>query len=189
MSIHTDERKALFNRNTRKEWQTPLWFFNILNKQYNFIWDMAASKENALVKNYVDEKQDALSMEWPSKSRIWVNFPYNSRLLHLWFSRGWDAASRGSTVIFLVHARTDTVWFHEWAVRGHITFVRGRLKFLYNGIEQDAAPFPSIVIRYDRKSVDFWNNFRGLEYNMDVMDGRMSSHVKLHPRPVKRFSR
>ncbi|HEC72378.1 MAG: DNA N-6-adenine-methyltransferase [Candidatus Thorarchaeota archaeon] len=188
MSIHTDKRKALFKQDTNKEWQTPPWFFQHWNKQFNFLWDMAASDSNFLVKNYVTQEQDALNMEWPGKSRLYANPPY-SRELGKWLERGWDAASRGSDVVFLVHARTDTIWFHEWAVRGAITFVKGRLSFLHGGVEQDPAPFPSIVIHYSPKMVQFWENYYGMEYNMDVMSGKMSSYIKKFPRPIRRHPR
>jgi len=189
MSMHTDKRKALFAKETKKEWQTPPWFFKYWNKQYNYLWDMAASDKNHLVKNYVTQKDDALSREWPGKSRLWCNPPYDSRQLPKWFERGWDAAGRGSYVTFLVHARTDTLWFHEWAVRGLVTFVKGRLSFLYNGVEQDPAPFPSIVVQFEPKDVQFWKNFFGMEYKMDVMSGKMSDHIKKFKRPIRRFPR
>ena len=128
-------------------------------------------------------------MDWPGKSRLWCNPPYDSWELPKWLERGWDAASRGSTVVFLVHARTDTIWFHEWAVRGEVTFVKGRLSFLYNGVEQDPAPFPSIVVVYTPKDVQFWKNYFGMEYKMNVMSGKMDSYYKKFPRPIRRYPR
>ena len=52
--------------------------------------------------------------------------------------------SRGSAVVVcLVPARTDTAWWHDYAAKGEIVFVRGRLKF---GAGKNSAPFPSAVI-------------------------------------------
>ena len=57
MSIHTDQRKALFKqKNKITYYETPFWFFNKYNKTYKFEWDMASSKKNALCKNYVTKK-------------------------------------------------------------------------------------------------------------------------------------
>lgn len=51
--------------------------------------------------------------------------------------------TRGATVVCLVPSRTDTEWFHEYALRGEIRFIRGRLKF--NGAK-NSAPFPSLLV-------------------------------------------
>jgi len=195
MSIHTDNRAAMFKRDTKTKWQTPLWFFRFFDNQYHFEWDMAASKKNRLCKKYVNQKMDATSFDWPSNSSLWCNPPYDSRRLHLWFERGWDAARHGSTVVFLVHARTDTVWYHEWAIRGHVGFVRGRMKFLYKDRETDAAPFPSLVVIYDPKAVenyeksgiDLLHHFDGF-----CIDGRLGTtwrKLPRYPRAIVRYPR
>jgi hypothetical protein len=45
--------------------------------------------------------------------------------------------------VCLVPARTDTRWWHDYAVQGEIRFIRGRLKF---GGHKANAPFPSAVV-------------------------------------------
>jgi hypothetical protein len=45
----------------------------------------------------------------------------------------------------LVPARTDTRAFHESLADGDVRFIKGLLKFIQNGKEQYAAPFPSMV--------------------------------------------
>lgn len=46
--------------------------------------------------------------------------------------------------VFLVPARTDTRWFHEWCVPfGEVRFIRGRLTF--QGAHAP-APFPSMIV-------------------------------------------
>jgi hypothetical protein len=42
-----------------------------------------------------------------------------------------------------VPARTDTHWFHDYAVKGEIVAIKGRLKF---GDAQNSAPFPSAIV-------------------------------------------
>ena len=49
----------------------------------------------------------------------------------------------GATVVCLVPARTDTAWWHDYAMRGEIRFIRGRLKF---GSSKNSAPFPSAIV-------------------------------------------
>lgn len=54
-----------------------------------------------------------------------------------------EPAQSGATVVCLVPARTDTGWWHDYAMRGEVRFVRGRLRF--NGLNCN-APFPSAVV-------------------------------------------
>ncbi len=57
--------------------------------------------------------------------------------------------SRDAVVVMLLPARTDTRWFHDYCVKGKITFLRGRLKF---GAAKCPAPFPSMVVEFDRRT-------------------------------------
>jgi len=46
----------------------------------------------------------------------------------------------------LIHARTDTNWFHDWVYgKAELRFLRGRLHF--NGSKWN-APFPSMLAIY-----------------------------------------
>lgn len=53
------------------------------------------------------------------------------------------ATEEGATVVCLVPSRTDTKWFHDYALKGEIRFIRGRLRF---GDAKDNAPFPSMIV-------------------------------------------
>lgn len=69
----------------------------------------------------------------------------------------------GSSGIYLVPARTDTVWFEElWAASHTVLFIKRRLSFLYEGKELDPAPFPSALFEVapnppNRPVVDLWD--------------------------------
>ena len=65
----------------------------------------------------------------------------------------WLASKYGATVVMLIPARTDTAWWHEYASRGDVRFLRGRVRFLRNGETHTSAtkarqssPFPSAVV-------------------------------------------
>jgi hypothetical protein len=54
-------------------------------------------------------------------------------------------------VVCLVPARVDTTWWHDFAAKGEITFLRGRIRF---GGCDSGAPFPSAVVVFrDANSV------------------------------------
>jgi hypothetical protein len=68
-----------------------------------------------------------------------MNPPYG-RDIGKWMKKAYES---GATVVCLVPARTDTKWWHDYAMKGKITFIKGRLKF---GSALNSAPFPSAVV-------------------------------------------
>jgi site-specific DNA-methyltransferase (adenine-specific) len=57
--------------------------------------------------------------------------------------KAYEASLMGATVVCLTPARTDTKWWHEYAMKGDIYLIKGRLKF---GDAKNSAPFPSAVV-------------------------------------------
>ena len=76
--------------------------------------------------------------------RVFCNPPYGPNLWE-WLAR----ANEAQLAVFLIPARTDTRWFHELVLpfAKEIRFIRGRLKF---GDSKNCAPFPSMVVVFDR---------------------------------------
>jgi site-specific DNA-methyltransferase (adenine-specific) len=74
-----------------------------------------------------------------------MNPPYG-REIGAWMRKAWSSAEAGALVVCLVPARTDTAWWHDYAVKGDVEFLRGRLKF---GGHKNSAPFPSAVVVFD----------------------------------------
>ena len=131
-----------------EEWGTPQELFNRLNKEFNFTLDICASKENAKCTKYYTKEEDALKQEWGGV--IWMNPPYG-RQIGSWVKKARDAATQGkATVVCLLPARTDTAWWHDYAMKAdEIRFIRGRLKF---GDGKGSAPFPSAVVIFKKGS-------------------------------------
>lgn len=55
--------KGMYTSNS-EEWGTPQELFNRLNKEFNFTFDICASKENAKCHKYYTKEEDALKQEW-----------------------------------------------------------------------------------------------------------------------------
>ena len=55
--------KGLFTSNSN-EWETPQDLFDELNKEFNFVLDVCATKENAKCNSYFNIELDALSIDW-----------------------------------------------------------------------------------------------------------------------------
>ena len=143
MSINS----GMLSSNTDK-WSTPHDFFAKLEKLHGpFDIDVCADASNAKCPVYFDEATDGLSKEW--KGKCWMNPPYG-RNIGKWMKKAYESAGNGTVVVCLVPARTDTKWWHDYAIKGDITFIRGRLKF---GGANNSAPFPSAV-------VVFWKRYQ-----------------------------
>jgi site-specific DNA-methyltransferase (adenine-specific) len=102
---------------------------------------VCADKTNHKVKKYYDEQNNALIQPW-APYRCWMNPPYG-RVIGHWMKKAYDESQLGALVVCLVPSRTDTAWWHNYAMKGNIEFIRGRLKF---GDSKNSAPFPSAIV-------------------------------------------
>jgi hypothetical protein len=79
---------------------------------------------------------------------VWLNPPYG-RALNKWIEKAYSEGQKpGTTVVCLIPARTDTRYFHDYCMKGDISFIKGRLKF---GDAKASAPFPSMVVVFRGK--------------------------------------
>ena len=119
-------------------WETPQDFFDQLDAEFHFDLDACAVAENAKCARYFTPEMDSLKQEWTGT--VWCNPPYG-RQIGKWIKK---AAESNATVVMLIHARTDTAWFHDYIYgKAEIRFIRGRLRF---GGSKINAPFPSMVV-------------------------------------------
>ena len=123
------------------DWPTPQDFFDRMNAMHGPLeLDVCASPENAKCPRYYTREDDGLAQTWAG--RCWMNPPYG-RTIGLWMRKAYEESQRGALVVCLVPARTDTAWWHDYATKGQVTFIRGRLKF---GGHRNSAPFPSATV-------------------------------------------
>ena len=120
---------------------TPQAFFDGLNMEFRFDLDPCAIAENAKCKVFYSAEQDGLKQDW-KQSTVFMNPPYGREIKH-WMKKAYESSLQGATVVCLVPSRTDTYWWHEYAMKGEIRLLRGRLKF---GDAVYSAPFPSAIV-------------------------------------------
>lgn len=124
------------------QWATPQWFFDDLNKEFNFTLDPCADDSNHKCDKYFTKKEDGLLQDW-SGEIVFCNPPYG-REIGKWVKKAYEEHQKGATVVILVPARTDTRWFHDYIYqKAELRFIKGRLKF---GDATNSAPFPSMVV-------------------------------------------
>lgn len=135
MSVHFSSKTDL--------WATPQEFFDKMAQEFPFTLDPCCTHENAKCFQHFTEAEDGLKQPW-NRHVVWMNPPYG-RTIGLWMAKAVSEWKLGATVVCLVPARTDTAWWHDYAMQGEVRFIRGRLKF---GGHNNSAPFPSAVVIY-----------------------------------------
>jgi phage N-6-adenine-methyltransferase len=123
------------------EWPTPQWLFDDLNREFCFTLDPCSTHANAKCARHFTSDENGLAQDW-SRDVVFMNPPYG-RQIGLWMRKACESAETGACVVCLVPARTDTKWWHRFAMRGEIRFFQGRLKF---GTAKNSAPFPSALV-------------------------------------------
>lgn len=121
-------------------WNTPDWLFRSLDKEFGFTLDPCSDGKNAKCAKFYTTVENGLLRDW-GREAVFMNPPYSE--CEEWMRKAYGAAIEGATVVCLVPARTDTEWWHRYAMKGEVRLLRGRLTF---GQASTPAPFPSAVI-------------------------------------------
>ena len=124
-----------------KEWTTPNELFHALNAEFGFTLDPCSTHANAKCVRHFTREENGLTRTW-GKAIVFMNPPYGREIAH-WMKKAYESSCYGATVVCLVPSRTDTRWWHEYAMLGEIRFLMGRLKF---GKSTNSAPFPSAIV-------------------------------------------
>jgi phage N-6-adenine-methyltransferase len=121
-------------------WATPQWLFDALDKEFGFTLDPCSTGDNAKVARHFTIHDNGLLKNWGTET-VFMNPPYSQ--CDDWMRKAYGAAQEGATVVCLVPSRTDTEWWHRYAMKGEVRLLKGRIKF---GDAKNGAPFPSAVI-------------------------------------------
>ena len=134
----------MFSKQTG-EWTTPQNLFDALNLLHHFDLDVAATHENAKCEKYFTIEEDGLKQDWEGHT-VFCNPPYG-REISKWVKKAYEESQKpGTKVVMLLPSRTDTAWFQDYCLKGHVQFLRGRLYF---GTGEGRAPFPSIIVTFE----------------------------------------
>ncbi len=137
---------AVLFSSSSQEWATPQDLFDSLDREFHFTLDAAATYQNAKCAEYYNKQSDGLVQPWDGT--VWVNPPYG-RSVGKWVAKAYHEWKKGSTVVMLLAARTDTRWFHNFIYnKAEIRFLQGRLVFGKGG---GRATFPSMVVIWHKE--------------------------------------
>lgn len=156
----------------KDEWGTPQWLFDLLDQEFHFGCDAAATWKNSKCNHLFSEGQsNALFREWFSdkitaqwNNVFWLNPPYSAGNIDRFMAKAYEESLKGAVVVCLVPAATDTKWWHNYAMKAQeIRFIKGRVNFVGydeqgNQIRQSPT-FSSCVVIFNlnRARVDSLN--------------------------------
>lgn len=130
----------------REDYGTPDWLFELLDKEFNFTLDAAASKENALCKKFYTEKDNGFMQSWKDET-VFINPPYNQKDLHSFIEKASvELMTHLTTSVLLVPLKSDQKWFNNLVINyaTEIRFINGRVRF--KGAIQGAQFASAVVI-------------------------------------------
>lgn len=150
MSPEERQSASLLGSKASDDWGTDPGVFTALDKEFHFTLDVNADAVNHKCAKYFTKEQDSLKQTW-SPHRCFCNPPFT--LNYEFIRKGKVEANRGALVVFLIPARVNVSWFHEFCYDAktykarpgvEIRFFPGRLPYI--GTHQQGAPFPVMLI-------------------------------------------
>jgi site-specific DNA-methyltransferase (adenine-specific) len=134
---------VLFSKKS-DDWETPQWLFDLLDQEFHFCTDAAATYGNCKKNRFFI---DALNIRWEGvPGPFWLNPPYSQ--IAAFLKKVYEESQKGAVVVCLIPVRSDTHYWHDYVMKAQeIRFVKGRLKF---GDATTGAPFPSCVVIFDK---------------------------------------
>ena len=138
----------------RGDYETPDDLFAMLDRRVGgFTLDAAANHQNTKVPGLYCTTEgtfgalagqvsdlDGLTYPW-SDCRVWLNPPYTRGQLEPFMAKCATERNEAACIVALIPVATDTNWWHEY-VRPYATihYLRGRVKFLLDGVVQESPP-------------------------------------------------
>jgi phage N-6-adenine-methyltransferase len=95
---------------------TPKWLFEVLDAEYHFALDAAATKESAKCHTFFTPNEDGLKQDWSKASKgnaVFVNPPYAFGELEKWVDKAHQEAQQGTTVVMLLPLYKSYPWFRD----------------------------------------------------------------------------
>lgn len=160
-----------FDRDT---WQTPKYFFNWLNKRFDFDIDGCADESNALCLNWVGKGSplgsDFLETKTPypyRNLRFYVNPPYSDVTPFLKAAK--ELKDKGHLVVMLLNNDKSTQWYQQ-CIHGVanevIDITGGRIAFIHPVTKQEIKGNSKgqMVVVFDPTMDDFVQRSVSLDF-------------------------
>ncbi len=151
---------------------TPQWFVDVLNDEFSFDIDLAATSSNCRIvlfgnpvylgPDHFDEfRRDALIAPWHRYGKCgWLNGPYSRGQILKFCAKAEAEAAKGFTTVSLIPGDVSTEYYHRYVLTGEHRTVKTRLKFEGAPLDKHGklppAKFGS-VLRIWRPTHKYWS--------------------------------
>lgn len=154
-------------------------FFKIVNYEFNFKLDAAASADNAKCDNFFTKEDNSLTKEWIKYGSIWLNPPYSRGVVNEFTKKSCVTGTKGATVVMLLHTCPDVGWWYDWiwGQASEVRHLKGRLNFWF-GNSGNKSDLPHSLIIYRPR------NITGVTHQI-VWDWRAAYFKYIGPIPVR----
>ena len=145
------DNNSLFVQTSSKkhDYPTPRKLYNELDDEFGFTLDPCASDSNHKCDQFYTYHDNGLIQDW-SGEIVYMNPPYGD--VSKWMAKAYrSCVEGGATVVCLVPSRTSTKWWHRYAMKGEVRYIKGRITF--EGAKHN-APFCSSIIIFRPGNVD-----------------------------------
>jgi hypothetical protein len=130
------------NIETRDDWETPQWLFDLLDEQYNFTFDCCATKENKKTRLFSNDFIKQVKTNFRSPHILWMNPPFTKA--NEMFKHFFNIVERGVAIYRCDNMETK-VWQDVILKNCDWVFIfKGRIA--YEGKEFKSPRFPSALI-------------------------------------------
>lgn len=149
------------NKTIQEVGTDPL-LFEVLNRRFNFTWDLACNEDNCLVKDgetvsgWSQPEFDSLIMPWYAHDGWqWLNPPFKD--IKPWAMKCAEEARKGAKIVMLTPASVGSKWFADHVYpNAYVRILTGRVTF-----QGHSTPYPKDVMIsiFDNfhKGFDIWD--------------------------------
>lgn len=173
--------KNMSDAANRNNWATPQDFFDLLDQEFAFTLDAAASPENAKCDQFFTEADDGLETAWIG-NRVFCNPPYGQKGrngcagIGAWLDKAFAETAGGyggycDCAVVLTPCDPSTDWFGHFArLANEVRLCNPRVQFVPPaGVKASSAPSTTAVWVFQAndyvrsKGVDVWFWKRAIE--------------------------
>ena len=137
------------NLNNNDNWATPEYFYDELNKEFNFDFDPCPLNHNLSL-------WDGLNIDWGIRN--FVNPPYSQKLKKAFVKKALEESRKCKLCVLLLPVSTSTKLFHQIILPNakKIRFVKGRIKFIGvntfgEKVSEKCGMHDSMIVIFDRR--------------------------------------
>lgn len=145
------------DKNSKDNWRTPRYFFDLLNDEFNFQLDPCSDDQNHLCDHYFTKDDNGLIQDWGGL-RVFVNPPFSEK--DKWIRKCYkESLKKNAVIVLIIPSTTDTRIWHEIIMKfaDEIRFCEGRVNFNHpDNLNKNSPTFPlSIIIFRNLRCYDY----------------------------------